>query len=605
MPDVAKLPEHIANRIAAGEVVERPASIVKELVENSIDARASHIEVNIVDGGKELIEIVDDGIGMTIDDLEMAIQRHTTSKIADVEDLDRIVTLGFRGEALPSIASVARIEITTRLKGSDLGSYIIIEDGDIIEKGQTGAKEGTRIEVKRLFDHVPARKKFLKTANTEYNHISKVLRGIALAHYDIGFRFLRGGSNEIFHLPMQNKVIDRIDSIFGKEVSNELVPVEASSTLLNVWGFVGRPGIWRSRSDMQYFIINGRHIHNRTITAALRKALGTLMPKGKHPVAFLYLEIAPNLVDVNVHPSKYEVRFRRENIVFQMVHRAVRDAFSPERFQSGFQKKPDEQIAEQKSCGKDDLRYAKRKSDFDLKASQAETVQLLLPLIKKENQDRPKDSDEEKKELLRREIASSIGDDIEKPHANFYQLHKLFIVTEIGDGIIIVDQHAAHERILYERVMKSMKESRSASQRLLFPLTVPISAVQKEVIDRYNAQLEKIGFEMGFSDSQYRVTLFGIPQFMRSVGDGSLFLEMLDEIYDGMIETEDVAIHFLASSISCKAAIKAGDELSESEMNTLFNQLFATQNPYSCPHGRPTIIKLTMAELYRRFGRTQ
>ncbi len=590
MGKIKRLPDFVSNRIAAGEVVERPASVVKELVENAIDAQATDIVIRIGSGGKELIEITDNGSGMSDDEMFLAVERHTTSKIESADDLDRILTLGFRGEALPSIASVSEMEILSRRSGDELGSFIAIDNGSIVDSGQKGTKEGTRIAVKRLFDKVPARRKFLKTDHTEFNHIWRMLQGLFLANHGISFRIFK--DNKSFgEFPAREKMIDRIADIFGNDVSDNLVPIEALRGDTNLWGFVGQEGYFRGRGDMLFSVINGRPVQNRTIIAALRKGLGTILPHGKHPVAFLFLEISPDLVDVNVHPAKYEVRFRRDNIIFSIVQAAVKGAFSKEHFTEGNQPVRD-------SFSREPIRL---RQDFQRE------IPLVLPQRKEIDPDKIYESyfkPGKKVEIRSHQVLESIGD-TEAPSPTFFQVHNLFIIAETADGIVIVDQHAAHERVLYEKVMQRLKEGEKNSQQLLFPFDVSITPTQREILDRYGRLICKTGYEIMDTDSDYRIKIMAVPPFLRNFTDSTPFLEMLDEIYDGTSSAtgEEAVMKNLASSMACKAAIKAGESLSQSEMSSLFSQLFATATPYVCPHGRPTVMRITMDKLLKDFKR--
>jgi DNA mismatch repair protein MutL len=328
---IKRLPDYIANRIAAGEVVDRPASIVKELIENSIDAGAKKISIVIENAGIDFISISDDGEGMMPQDIRVSLERHSTSKIRDIEDLDMIMTMGFRGEALPSIASVSRMKIVSKPKEQETAWSLTVEDGRIIEEGETGAGNGTEVTVTRLFYHVPARRKFLKTTSTEWGHIERIFRSLALANFNIGFNLVHNQVN-VFDSNPSKTVLERIQALFGAEIASDLVPVSSDFDNMTLWGFTGRAGYGRPKPDMQYFFLNGRPVRNNILAVALKKALATLLPNGLYPVCFIFLETSPDMIDVNVHPSKLEVRFRRESDVFTVINRAIRSAFNPEGF---------------------------------------------------------------------------------------------------------------------------------------------------------------------------------------------------------------------------------------------------------------------------------
>ncbi|OQX89397.1 MAG: hypothetical protein B6D65_03400 [candidate division Zixibacteria bacterium 4484_93] len=563
MGKIRVLDEWVANRIAAGEVVERPASVLKELVENSIDAGATEIEVKLEDGGIRLIEVSDNGDGMTKEDAILAFRRHSTSKIQTADDLQEIATLGFRGEALPSIASVAKVTIFTRPQNEQMGTYILTENGKPREISETGTRKGTRVIVENLFYNVPARKKFLKSIRTEYKHSLNTFIRFALGYPNIRFQLISNGK-EVFLLLETDSITKRIKDTLGTDFSENIIEVGHSIDEISVKGFITKPSFARKSRGYDYIYVNGRFVKSPLVSAAVKNGYGAYLQKGRFPPYILFISIPPELVDPNIHPSKMAVRFKREDAIFHTVLKAV---------EKGFQKAKTtpEKIAPSISFKK------------SITTKREPTPHRV---ITKKASPPP----QEEPDFFRME-----------PEINFYQVHNMFIFVETKNGILVVDQHAAHERVLYEQVLERLKSASLTGQRLLFPIVLEMTPQEMETIKEYKDAIEHLGFETRAYGSGH-ILIEAFPPFIKEIGNGEILHEILEDITSPEIEEPD-KLKRVAASIACKAAIKAGDKLSQREMQNLFDMLFATENPFSCPHGRPTVIELTLNELERRFGR--
>ena len=573
MAHIRVLSEYVANRIAAGEVVERPSSVVKELVENAIDADASRIEILVEGGGKDLVVVSDNGSGIASDEIEIALTRHATSKIGDADDLRRIDTLGFRGEALPSIASISRMEITSRERSQDMGSRLIVDHGRILDSEEAAGPIGTTVRVNELFYNTPARRKFLKTAITEFGHILDTTERITAAYPRIAF-ILKHGSKVHIDFPQVSTYEERLVALWGEKRVSEMKEIEAGESGIAVFGFAAPPTIhWGSRRNIR-FVLNGRPIESKTLSAAVRRAYEGTLPAGQHPQVMLYLEVDPELVDVNVHPMKLEVRFRRTDEIFKTVMRAIRSAIGANKAQGFFSdghRLPDIQIPERASAS----------PSFDFHKSNrtiTENEIFATPTFYGQKA-------EDKK-----------GQDL----PGFWQVHGMYIVAETKGGILIIDQHAAHERVLYDKIIRRLKEEPGAAQRLLFPITIKLNGMQETALQQHREELEHLGFEFG-PPAPGHVMVEAVPQEISHFGEGKPLVEMLDDLAEGGGERD--AVDRFAATAACHMAIKAGDKMTPDEMAYLFDRLFVTKSPYTCPHGRPTIIKISLDELEKRFDR--
>ncbi len=577
------LSENLASKIAAGEVVQRPASVVKELLENSIDAGAAKITVIIKEGGKSLIQIIDNGCGMSEADASVAFYRHSTSKISTLEDLENIRTLGFRGEALASIAAMSQVELLTKTDDDDVATKIRIEGIEIKEVSKEAMERGTSVTVRNLFFNTPARREFLKNNSVEFKHIFDVVVRIALSHPDIQFKFI-SGEETVFNL-QSNKIEERIRDIFGNKVHDAIIPVISNtdspySSELNVTGFITKPDFAKKTRVDQFLFLNNRYIVSRSLNHAVFQAYEHLIEKGSFPFFVLFININPNKVDVNVHPSKMEVKFKEERSVYHLINSAVRNTLSANNLIPSIQFH-----TESTDTGKLPEYVPHPNSSFQF---QRQTVDSFAPIFSARG------------DIQNIETKS----DYEKPIPQIYfQVHNRYIIIPVEEGVMIVDQHAAHERILYEKAVSSFSETHNRSQQLLFPHTIELSAGDFAIVDELIPHLEKLGFQLKVFGKN-TVMMEGVPLDVKS-GQESLILQEIVDLYkenehQQKLEPRDN----LAKSFACKAAIKFGDAMNQAEMRSLIEQLFATQVPYVCPHGRPVVIKLTLSELAKRFGRS-
>lgn len=607
MQKIKILPENVASKIAAGEVVQRPESVVKELLENSIDAQASHITLIIKDAGKTLIQVIDDGFGMTEEDARLAFHRHSTSKISDVEDLERITTLGFRGEALYSIASVSRVELKTKTAEMELGTQIIIEGGKFLEQNKVNCEKGTSITVKNLFFNVPARRNFLKSNATEFKHIYDTFQRLSLSYTDLRFTFI-DDERLVIDLP-KSSLEKRIQFYFGESFLDSLIPIRFENEVLSIWGYIGAPHFAKKAKGQQFLFLNNRFVINRSVSHAVYRGYEHLIEKGEYPFYLLFVNLDPKKIDVNVHPSKLEVKFDDENLVYSAIYTAVKDALSTKDFtpqieltelndfsvQTRF-KKP---VVDVSGFIAKEI-YGQPKNDFQNYESRSE--QSLQS--KQEDFLFEEDIIEQTKQLINSSFIEKT-EEIEEPIVTrqVWQLHNKYILTPIKNGLMIIDQHIAHERILYEKAIQSIENSIPFSQQLLFPQTIELSKPDFELVIELKDYLDKIGFDLKpFGKST--IIINGIPQDVKQGKEKEVLLEILEMYREFALTNVTDEKDNIAKSFACKSAVKAGDPLTEKEMLSLIDNLFACKIPYVCPHGRPVFIKLTIDELDRRFGRT-
>lgn len=592
-PIIKILPPTLANKIAAGEVVQRPASAVKELLENAIDAGASSITVIIKEGGKSLIQVIDDGSGMSAEDALLAFQRHATSKIATYEDLENIRTLGFRGEALASIAAVAQIEIRTRLSAHAVGTKIRMEGGIVKETGEDATPVGTSITVKNLFFNTPARRNFLKSNNTEFKHLFDVFQRVAISHPEKTLKFISDDEMILHLLPIT--AVGRIKDVFGERVSQGIFSFEESSEFLSITGFLGKPEYARKTRFEQYLFLNNRFVLNRNINHAVFQAYEHLLEKGSFPLFVLFLTIDPHRVDVNVHPSKMEVKFDDDSAVYRFVLSSVRKALSSHDLV------PDAGVREESSA--DDrlgLRFRQPVVASGQRVAQWQEL-LRTPISPATSLDGIFAQPDQ--------TGATVAVD-DSPETKFaltavalWQIHNKYILVPIESGVMIVDQHAAHERVLYERAVARYKNAATQSQQLLFPHSVEMTSGEVALVRQILPDLEGLGFGVRIF-GKTTIIVDGVPVDVKPGKEATILPEIID-----LFKEDEQAVRLqprerLAKVYSCKAAIKAGDPLNNPEMHSLLDQLFSTEIPYVCPHGRPVIVKLSIAELDRRFGRT-
>ncbi len=582
MSRIALLAEDVASQVAAGEVVERPASVVKELVENSIDADARKIEVMVRRGGISLIRVVDDGVGMDRDDALLCLERHATSKIRSGHDLASISTLGFRGEALPSIASVSRFRLSTRERGALAGTEVLVNGGKIEHVRDGGDAHGTQVEARSLFYNLPARRKFLRTENTEASHVEHQLHLQAIGHPHIGFVFVRD-ERVVYQLPPAAALLDRIRDLCGSDVADELIELpEQELGGISIRGFIGKPGVSRSSRAQQLVFLNGRAVENTTLSYALREGYHTALMKGQHPVTFLFLDMDPAAVDVNVHPAKREVRFRDGGSVREALVEAVRNGLESGRrdWTRSFSQAPPVAAPEPQR----DL-IAPREQVALRRDWAALPIQPPAPAAESA---RPREP-ERRDDAQNFKILGVLG--------------KLYVLMENAGGLVLVDQHAAHERILFEELRRRMESQGVPGQRLLMPLTIQVSPRDADWLAQNLATLQRAGIGLEpFGAGTFKID--SLPQFMRGGEPAQLIRDVIDELREASASSSTMRLgeDVIATTV-CRHAVKANDYLREPELVRLIQDLLRCDLPYCCPHGRPTMIQMSYAELEKKFGR--
>ena len=655
LKDIIILPEDLVDKIAAGEVVERPASVVKELVENSIDSGAKNISVEIKNGGIKFIRVTDDGSGMDEKNSELAFMRHATSKIKSVDDLYRIKTLGFRGEALPSIASVSLLDLLTRTQECLSGTRIKIEGGVVKDKREAGAPTGTSIIVREIFYNVPARRKFLKSILTETRHIIDLMTRFAIAYPEISFKLISDG-RELFDFKAVDSLKQRVGDAFGKNQIEKMVEIQTETVTetetgtetgkggkkLIVSGFLGKAEIARSNRAELYLFVNRRPIVSRSLYHAVQIGYGELLPKGKFPFAIVFIEIDPGLLDVNVHPTKSEVRFSDEKGVHDLVYLKIKESLTSPEVMPTLSKLP-ESTMPQASASHDILRgweprlrevttseditptssAPPKAESFDLPVAELPKTKGEEGIHRKQTQksffkeevvepESPKAQEiEEKKMPLSERPLEQVEDKlvefakvekkVDAGAGNLWQLADTYILSQVKGNLMVLDQHAAHERILYEEAMKNLTQKPASSQQILFPTVLELSPREFQTFEANKELIQKLGFEIkSFGGRSILVT--AVPTVIKNKS-GELFLkEILTELEEEE-KVEKNKVKAVAKSFACHAAVKAGERLTQEEMSTLLHQLFATEEPYSCPHGRPTVVKISIEELNKKFGR--
>lgn len=616
------LPSNLSNKIAAGEVVQRPASVVKELLENSIDAKAKNIDLIVKRAGKVLIQVVDDGMGMSEDDALLCIQRHATSKIYDYKDLEAIKTFGFRGEALSSIAAVSLFELKTERKEDELGTFLFNDESSEIYIEKDSFAKGTSISVKNLFFNTPARRNFLKSNATELKHIIDTFKKTALAQPSIHFK-LWNEDDLIFDFP-SGSIEDRMKSVFADNILDAVIETKEITDFLSITGYTAKPTFLKKSKGEQYLFINKRFVVNKSINHAVFSAYEHLLEKGDYPFFVLFISLDPSRVDINIHPSKLEVKFEDEKDIYLFVQSVVKKSlgsfdltpamtFDPDRpekeklkFDNFRNVRKDDYSDRPNFLDKEDRRNTSRKSIFD-----ENEIDMIFSSINKEIKDSAptglithpfeKQSEQEIYHVPTNEKGSPVN---EVSDSTFIvSLHNKYILTQIKSGLMIIDQHVAHERILYEKALKSFEANLPFAQQLLFSQTIHMDPADFALVKELEPYLSKLGFALKFF-SKNTLVIDGVPPDVKIGTETETLMEILDEYKKNQREKKLETRDNMAASFSCKAAIKAGDKLSEQEMRLLVDQLFATSMPYVCPHGRPIVIKIPLDEFDKRFGRT-
>lgn len=689
MPNIQVLDQVTIDKIAAGEVIERPASIVKELVENAIDAKATAITVEIKDGGISLIRIADNGCGIPKEEVPLAFLRHSTSKIRSVEDLTGIASLGFRGEALSSIAAIAQVELRTKVKEADAGIQYRIEGGSEKSLEEIGMPDGTTFFVRQIFFNTPARRKFLKTPMTEASHVSELITRLALSHPEISFQFLTNGQPKL-HTSGNGRLKDVIYHIYGRDITGNLLEINAKANGVAIRGYIGKPLISRGNRNYENYYINGRYVKSSIIAKAIEDAYKGFTMQHKYPFTVLHFTIDGTDLDVNVHPTKMEVRFSKQQEVYNFIYNTLKDALSekeliprvelsvaePVSQKSTFLEKavspsvpdvlPDkknekvfveklpqearyaEAPSEEKNLDYFMKKMRERVTAYHNQSSQAEVKdrgglyrnQLSTDRIKEaaayraeqkkqfgqsekvqekiyRKEDKRENLQETPQEIARLQTPKEVEEDTQ---LNFFdqkllskeakqeytlvgQVFETYWIVEYRDQMYIIDQHAAHERVLYERTLKRMKERQFTSQRISPPIVLNLSMQEEQLLSEHMENFTKIGFEIEpFGGDSYAVR--AVPDNLFSIAKKDLLIEMLDSLSDSISTNlaPDIVLEKIAS-MSCKAAVKGNSRLSGREVDALIGELLELDNPYHCPHGRPTIIAMTKRELEKKFKR--
>lgn len=616
-PQIKILPQYIANRIAAGEVVGRPEAVVKELIENSLDAKASRIELIIRDAGKQLIQVIDNGTGMGEDDAILSFQRHATSKISAPEDLENIRTLGFRGEALASISAVAQVELKTRTESDELGTYIKNHGSEITEHTKIQTEKGTSVSVRNLFYNTPARRNFLKSNQTEFKHIYDTFIRLAIANHEVSFSFINE-DEEIFELaPVDLK--GRLLQIYGEEFAGNLIEVEHSNELITLKGFTSKPSFTKKSKQDQILFLNKRFVNSKALSYAVHMAYEDLIDKGDYPNFFLFLTLDPVKFDINVHPSKLEVKFEEERAVFGFIKKGVWSALEKNDLIISAK------IPESNSYQKGNTEYPSRNANiFSSTSFVTKRDPNTTPMTFRKHDETSvtanihemfnQQGDIERsaftepvqtgsKDILSEKIYKQSDTDSLVGKNEIWQFQKKYIMYQLESTLMVIDQHAAHERILYEQAVERLNSSANLSQQLLIPIYVELSIVDHEVAKSIETELQSLGFDIDIQQKR-KVKIKGIPSDVKIGNEPKILQELIDQYKEYDVKLNLEKRDNLAKSYACKHAIKAGDHLTENEMLNLIDKLFSVKMPYVCPHGRPTIVKISMDELDKMFART-
>lgn len=655
MPQIALLSQETIDKIAAGEVIERPSSVVKELVENAIDAGSSAVTVEIKEGGISFIRISDNGCGIEREQIPLAFLRHSTSKIKSVEDLFTVTSLGFRGEALSSIAAVSQVELITKTNGDFTGSRYLIEGSKEVSLEEIGAPDGTTFIVRNLFYNTPARKKFLKSAQTEGTYIHELMQRMILSHPDVAFKFIMNNQVKLQSSGNGN-IKDIIYHLYGRDITKALLPIAHENELFKVSGFIGKPMISRGNRGYELYFVNGRFIRSQILSKAIEDAFKPFLMQHQYPFTVLYFEIDSSLLDVNVHPTKMELRFSNQQELYRevqsilsasLVHRDIIPEVpvdTPKKNEMEVPKieKVMPEPFEQKRL--EEIRKAVRKdSPYEIKypvsrpmgtgsvssAAQEkllDTIKSMPPEDMMEERIQKEPLPEQSKKETEKELAKEAYVLREeetygaKPEGSYEQgsflkeeemakqkiigqLFDTYWLVEYNDRLFIVDQHAAHEKVMYEKLKKQFEKKEFTSQAISPPIVITLSMREAEVLERFKEQFTKLGFEIEhFGGAEYSIC--GVPGNLYRLNTRDVLIEMLDELTDGISEraTTDVILDKIAS-MSCKAAVKGSQRLSLPEMEQLMKDLMKLDNPYNCPHGRPTIIAMSKYEIEKKFKR--
>lgn len=657
MTKITVLDENTINQIAAGEVIERPAAVVKELIENSIDAGAAAITVEIKEGGINFIRITDNGSGIDEDDMPFVFLRHSTSKIKTAQDLLTVSSLGFRGEALSSIAAIAQVELVTKTAEAFSGIRYQIAGGEEKSMEHIGCPNGTTFIVRSLFYNTPARRKFLKSPVTEAGYISDLMERLSVSHPNVAFKFINNNQIKL-HTSGNDNLKDIIYNVYGREIASHLVPVEGNTNQLNIEGFIAKPIVSRGNRNYENYFINGRYIKSTLINKAIEEAFRPFSMTHRYPFTCLHLHIPSDLIDVNVHPAKLEIRFKNGEEVYQLVYHSIKSALE------GKELIPSVSLTEEDSIKKEAVITQKIPEPFEVKrrleemknkdekvtnaipytynkymdnagvysnnsnthvseetlelvkdteiGKLQEVVKTATPVLKEttiyktsheyETSSNAEDISIKEVGISKPEQLSFISEKAKVDHKIIGQVFSTYWIVEFGDNMYLIDQHAAHEKVLYEKTMKALREKQYNAQILDPPVILSLSMREEEVIQKFSGEFKKIGFEIEeFGGKEYAIR--AVPSDLLGLAQKEILIEMMDELVDEVHnETPEIILEKMAS-LSCKAAVKGNHRISAEEASFLIDQLLTLENPYHCPHGRPTIISMSKYELEKKFKR--
>lgn len=646
MPEIMLLNQETIDKIAAGEVVERPSSVVKELVENAIDAKATAITVEIKEGGISFIRITDNGCGIEKKQVPIAFLRHSTSKIRSVEDLLNIHSLGFRGEALSSIAAVAQVELITKTYDELTGTRYVIEGSKEVADEEIGAPDGTTFIVRNLFYNVPARRKFLKTAQTEGGYISDLMERMALSHPDVSFKFINNGQTKL-HTSGNGNEKDLIYHIYGRDITASVLKVEQQTELFQIRGFIGKPMVSRGNRNYENYFINGRYIKSALLSKAVEEAYKGFLMQHQYPFCVLYFDIHSDLLDVNVHPTKMELRFSQNEQIYRLLYEIIRNTLTHKDFI------PEVPVEEKKTAAAPEIKepapepfevrrlneirkavaadspYEPKYPSYTKKSSTDVFFSRMKqntksPLTAKEESlfAKPLASTPETGDVPKEDSVSMVREpdipyvqqtleqidshfltkDARKKHKIIGQLFDTYWLVEFEDKLFVIDQHAAHEKVLYEKTMKKVREQLFSSQAVSPPIILSLNQEEIAAMERYQDELTRFGYEIEpFGGKEYAIT--AIPADFSDIDMRSMFLELLNDFTELAGKATPELILEKVASMSCKAAVKGNNRLSRAEIETLIDELLQLDNPYNCPHGRPTIISMSKYEIEKKFKR--
>ena len=609
------LPDHVANQIAAGEVVQRPASVVKELLENAVDAKASDIKLIVKEAGKTLVQVIDNGLGMNTTDARLCFERHATSKIRQAEDLFDLHTKGFRGEALASIAAIAHVEMKTKQDQEELGNHIVIEGSKLVTQDVAVLPKGTSFAVKNLFFNIPARRNFLKSETVEFRHVMDEFQRVAMAHPSISFTLIHNGS-ELYNLPSSN-YRQRIVNIFGGKTNEKLVPVSEETELINITGFVGKPEFAKKSRGEQFFFVNDRYIKSAYLHHAIMSAYEGLLKEGNQPSYFLYLQVPPHTIDINIHPTKTEIKFDDEHSLYAILRSAVKHSLgqfnvapvldferdsnldTPYQYKDKEADFPTIQVDSSFNPFATDKPAAKSLSSFGSykRETASASWESLFVGLKQETQELDQFSFESE------EVTGKLFDDEaeETKTSSTYQIHKKYIVSAIKSGMLVIDQGRAHQRVLYEQFLTNITVQKASSQQLLFPLELYFSSDEMILLKELQSTLENTGFVFDAFNTD-SVQISGLPILMAESEVSIVLEELINNLHNEIPESSFSQSDSVAKSMAKSMAVKTGTYLSMKEQENLVNSLFACKDPNFSPFQKPTFITLTVEDLDKRFA---